>query len=325
MVFQKQHSASFQRTLLENSRENFPPSQKTERLQIARHIVQVIVLVALNARAFGIHPTSVIVPYLHPTGAPYSVAHGVFDAIELSLSHAVFPLAALGAALLTGVALGKVLCGWACPFGLAQDLIAMVPLQRLVIPASTVGYLRDVKWGVVGLSVLCCTLAASRRIDLAAAAFAEGVVDPPETHPLGVLSDSPFSVFSPAATLFVYVPWMALWNPTVIVTAGAIGWIKIFLLLAAGISAALVPRFFCRYICPVSALLDPFARFKLLRIRRAPELGRDEYNKIMTAVCPTGVTATSSTALSDFVDHPACIHCGRCLTASPLLTQELSF
>jgi polyferredoxin len=244
----------------------------------------------------------------------------------LSLSHTVFPLVALGVLLLTGALVGKVLCGWACPFGLVQDLLMHVPLgRRKELPASVAHHLRSAKWAVVALSLLGAMVAASRRTRYAADALANGVLDPPEVHPLGVLSDSPFSVFSPAATLFVYVPWLAMWNPAAVVAAGAVGWVKLFLLLATGVACTMIPRFFCRYLCPVAALLEPFMRFRFLRIRRSPKLSRDEYNKVMAAVCPTGVSAPPNVPLADYVDHPACIHCGRCLTATSRLTQELSF
>lgn len=35
-----------------------------------------------------------------------------------------------------------------------------------------------------------------------------------------VFSDSPFSVISPAGTLFAYLPWLALWNTNVLLSAG---------------------------------------------------------------------------------------------------------
>lgn len=59
-------------------------------------------------------------PYLHPTGAPFSVVHGAYDSLEYTISQAVFPVLVLGIIYLTGVLVGKVFCGWACPVGMIQ-------------------------------------------------------------------------------------------------------------------------------------------------------------------------------------------------------------
>jgi hypothetical protein len=40
--------------------------------------------------------------------------------------------------------------------------------------------------------------------------------------PHQVFSDSPFSVISPAGTLFAYLPWVALWNTNVLLSAGTV-------------------------------------------------------------------------------------------------------
>ena len=68
----------------------------------------------------GLRRLGIIVPYLHPTGGPYSVAHGAYDSLEYTISKAVFPVLVLGVIYLTGVLVGKVFCGWACPVGMLQ-------------------------------------------------------------------------------------------------------------------------------------------------------------------------------------------------------------
>jgi len=134
----------------------------------------------------------------------------------------------------------------------------------------------------------------------------------PDTDPVGVFSDSPFSVWSPSGTLFAYIPWMMLWNINVLAKSGVIAWLKLFALLAVLAPSVFVPRFFCRFICPLGAALEPLSKYKFLRLAKSHQLSREELNKGLSDVCPMGVQLTEET---DFIsDNSGCIHCGKCVT-----------
>jgi ferredoxin-type protein NapH len=47
----------------------------------------------------------------------------------------VIPFLAIGTLLLVGALVGSLFCGWACPFGLLQDLLGRVPLPKVTLPA----------------------------------------------------------------------------------------------------------------------------------------------------------------------------------------------
>ena len=55
----------------------------------------------------------------------------------------VFPFLAIGTLLLFGVLIGRLLCGWVCPFGLLQDLLFKIPGKKFALPewASSLKYL----------------------------------------------------------------------------------------------------------------------------------------------------------------------------------------
>lgn len=55
----------------------------------------------------------------------------------------LFPFMAVGLLVAVGAVFGSMVCGWACPFGLLQDLAAKVPTPKLDLPRWT-GHLRYV-------------------------------------------------------------------------------------------------------------------------------------------------------------------------------------
>ena len=142
----------------------------------------------------GFSSTSLVVPYLHSTQAPFSVVHGAFESLEYTISHGVFPFLVLGVIYLTAATVGKVYCGWACPIGAiqvkiiwlinqvknwwqknklidwwcglsfvflinhsfekTQDWLYLLPIQKQRLSAGTTSSLRDVKWAVVAFCLL---------------------------------------------------------------------------------------------------------------------------------------------------------------------------
>lgn len=281
------------------------------QLQLLRHIVQLVVFLFTNGKIIGLFSTVLLVPYLHSTQAPYSTVIGAYDAVEYNLAHGIFPLLALGVIYLTGVTVGRVFCGWACPMGMFQDFISYLPIKKQRIPTSTANSFRDVKWAVVAFSVIVSVLIGFRRNAL------EGDA---EEVSLGVFSDSPFSVISPSATLFTYIPWMILWKSNILGTIASLGWFKFAVFIGCVAPALYVPRFFCRFICPLGALLEPLSKYKYLRINKHSKLTKEELNKTLADICPMGVQIQNEE--SDFIDHPGCVHCGRCVTELPKQLEQ---
>jgi len=277
-------------------------------VQYLRHLVQIVAFAAINAKLFGFVGTQIIVPYVYPAQAPFATVAGAFESLEFTIARGVFPLLVLGVILLTGITVGRVFCGWACPMGLLQDVLIYVPVKKDVNWYNVVAWVKDLRWGVVAFSLIMAVLVGWRR-------GAEGEA------PLGFFSDAPFQVLSPAGTLFAYLPWMVLWKSNVLLSAGVWGWLKLVLLIAVLVPSVYIPRFFCRYICPMGAVLQPMAPFKFLRIRRAPGVSKEECNRILDDVCPMGVKVGDS---DSFVSDPNCIHCGNCPTAAPdVFSQQI--
>jgi len=279
-------------------------------LQYLRHFTQFLALLFSNGKLIGLASTGIIVPYLHVTQSPFSTVHGAYESLEYTIARGAYPLLVLGIIYLTAITVGRLFCGWACPFGLVQDVLSYLPFKKTKLSSSAVSQVKDLKYAVLGFSLISVLLIAWRR-------SASSV----QEDPMGVFSDSPFSVISPSGTLFAYIPWMMMWNTNVLANAGMVAWVKLGVLVLVFVPSMYVPRFFCRFLCPMGTLLEPLSSYKVLRIYRAPKASKEELNKVLSDVCPMGVQLDKEEYVSD---SPACIHCGKCVTESPsVLTQQI--
>jgi len=254
---------------------------------------------------FSLASTGFIVPYLHVTETPFSTVHGAYESLEYTIARGLIPVLVVGVILLTAITVGRLFCGWACPFGLFQDILSYLPFKKQRLTLNKVNQFKDLKWVVLTFSIFSAFVVAWRRLG--------------STHaeePIGVFSDSPFSVLSPSGTLFAYIPWMILWNPNVLASAGFFAWVKMAMLVAVIVPSIYIPRFFCRYVCPMGALLEPFSKYKALRLHWSTKLPREELNAVLDDVCPMGVQIAKDYS-SDYIDHPGCINCGKCITTEP--------
>jgi len=184
---------------------------------------------------------------------------------------------ALGLLIGTVVA-GGAFCGWVCPFGALQELLAAVRrwlrLPKLSIPARVDRWLRYGRYLVLA-GILYATISTAKLW------FAD--LDPYRT------------VFS--------LNW--LFEPNL-----AESWPAY---LAAGLvllGALVVPRLWCNYLCPLGGLISVAQRLSLLRVRRHREACID--CGLCTRVCPARLPVAKN------VDTTAdCIGCLECVEACP--------
>ena len=177
------------------------------------------------------------------------------------------------ALLLATALLGRVFCGWGCPLGTAIDAAGPLRRRRPVRP-----------WPGLKLWVLAALIAAA-----AAGANFAGWLDP-----LVLASRAVYLAFAPAGG----------WPPVVLAWA---------VVLAAVALAALAPRFWCRALCPLGAVLSLAARWTPYRRHiggSCVECGHCE------PVCPTGQSTGGHSP-------GECLGCRRCQAACP--RQSIAF
>jgi len=226
----------------------------------------------------GLGMTHLIFPGLHCYACPLAVTVCPIGLLQNLVIAGSIPFYLLGVLALYGLALGRGWCGWFCPFGTVNDLLAF---RR----AKFVRALSPLK-----ILVLVGTVVAAWR-----------------------LLDTWFCKLCPAASLTASLPYFALGlaQPTTPF------WIHMGTLGGTVLGMVLVSRFWCRYLCPMGALLSLFNRasFLGLRIRRE----KCTECKRCREACPMGIDPYLEGNSSN------CIKCGECVEACPHKALSLSF
>jgi ferredoxin-type protein NapH len=147
---------------------------------------------------------------------------------------------------------------------------------------------------------------------------------------LGAFAQGPFMAISPDGTLFGTIPYLIgraqdiFFGPTLVnvTTEMVYGWvqsisvhlaIRLVLLAVLFMGAFSIPWFWCRYLCPVGAMMGIFSRFSLLGMSRNPL--KCEKCPHCEKKCPTQVPILDL-PWEKFNDQE-CILCMECVDACP--------
>ena len=196
------------------------------------------------------------------------------------------PYLLIGVLLLAGIAVGSLVCGWACPFGFLQDLLGKVTPKKLAVPAW-LGHLRFVV--LIGFVFLLPALLGSLKIP-----FEDQLISICRLCPAGALEAGlPYSIQSAAAGH----GWL-------------MSWFKSAILLAFILSAILIHRAWCRVLCPLGGLLALFNRWSLFHLR---------FNREKCIECNLCRSRCSMGVKVDLKINAAnCIRCLECTTCGAI-------
>ncbi len=226
----------------------------------------------------GIGMTHLIFPGLHCYACPLAITVCPIGLMQNLIISGTVPFYFLGTVAAYGLLLGRGWCGWFCPFGTVNDLLSFRK-SRFVRALSP-----------LKLVVLLATGVAAWQ-----------------------LADTWFCKLCPAASLTASLPYLALGvaevNTPFLIHMGT--------LAAVGVGMILVARFWCRYLCPMGALLSLFNRASLFGLRmradRCTECG------LCARACPMGITPHHEINSGD------CVKCGACVSSCTSSALTIGF
>ncbi|MCL1963683.1 MAG: 4Fe-4S binding protein, partial [Firmicutes bacterium] len=197
-----------------------------------------------------------------------------------------------GLLLAFGVVFGRFVCGFLCPFGLAQELLHKIPSPKFKLRKV----FRYLKYAVLAIFVAALPLLATNFMGMGKPAFCEYIC--------------------PAGTLTGGIP-LLLANPAL---REALGWLfslksAILLLTIAG--SVLIYRFFCRTLCPLGAIYSLFNRVSLYQLRLTRE--RCVRCGACAKACKMEVEPFKQP------NAPECVRCGDCVNACPARALKAGF
>jgi len=243
------------------------------------------------------------------------------DAITLFLENGLFPWLPIGIMFVVGAILGRAMCGWICPVGFLQDVITSVKGRVDSVEKRAHLYWIRLKYVLVFLAFMI-----SGSLGLA---VYYGVGNDYRTS-LGPLADGLFVAITPDGTLFGSLPAILAGSWRFLGTAqssdlsignlsswfghiSALTWLNVVVLVGFVYAAWRIPRFWCRYVCPVGAIMAVTQKNSLLGMHRDP-IKCSECKECETA-CPMQIPILDLD-WKKFNDSE-CILCMACIDACP--------
>lgn len=271
---------------------------KTKIKEWPRHITQAGWALLTNANLKGFvtgkiytgNAKKVCVPGLNCYSCPGAVGSCPIGSLQAVLGSWNFKMAyyVVGILIFVGAILGRIVCGFLCPFGLIQDLLNKIPFPKKIKTFKGDKLLRRLKYVILLVFVILLPLFVTDVIGQGAPYFCK--------------------LICPAGTLEGGIP-LVLLNETM---RSAIGWLyawKNLILIITIIAAIIIYRPFCRYICPLGAIYSLFNKVSVYRYQV------DKHKCISCSKCADACKMAVNPL--ENANSLECIRCGRCKQACP--------
>lgn len=223
--------------------------------------------------------------------ATFSCPIGAMQAVNGSMNFS-FSFYVTGIILAFGIALGRLICGFLCPFGLIQELLHKIPSPKLKLPKWT----KYIKFVVLIVFVLILPVASTNYAGSGDPAFCKYIC--------------------PAGTLEGGLP-LLLAHEELQSVIGTLFFVKLSILIFVIGGSILVMRFFCKTLCPLGAIYGLLNKVSFVKMKCNTETcvscGLCEKN------CPMDVNPSKKP------NSMECIRCGKCISACPHNALKLGF
>ena len=219
------------------------------------------------------------VPALNCYACPLAVFACPIGTIQHFVAHGAYhiTLYTVGILGITGALVGRMACGWGCPFGLLQDLTFKIRSRKFSLP----GWLTYGKYAALAILVIIIPL---------------------------ITRQPWFCKLCPAGTLEAGIP-LVLTDADLRTQAGWLFAVKVVILLGFLIWMMSSKRPFCRFVCPLGAIWSPFNRVSSLRL--SVDLTTCTECDACREVCPVDI------CIYEDPDSSRCIRCMECIKVCP--------
>lgn len=200
----------------------------------------------VHGRIFEGATKYVCVPGLNCYSCPGAVGACPIGALQATITSKQFDIALYVFGILTvfGTLMGRLVCGFLCPFGLIQDLLFKIPFIKKLRRLPGEKFLRFLRYFFLTVFVILLPMVVVDMVGIGDPWFCKYVC--------------------PAGTLEGGIP-LVLLNEGLRAAVGFLYTWKLVILAAVIIMSIILFRPFCRYICPLGALYGIFNKFSFYR------------------------------------------------------------
>ena len=230
----------------------------------------------------------ICVPGLNCYSCPAAAASCPIGAVQAVIGSSKYHFAyyVVGFLLFIGVLLGRVVCGFLCPFGWFQELLHKIPTKKFSTKRFHI--LTHLKYGILLLFVIILPMTVVNEVGMGDPFFCKYLC------PQGVLEGA--------------IP-LSLANSGIRAALGKLFTWKFSILLSVIALSVLFYRPFCKWLCPLGAFYALFNRVSLFQMKV-------DKNKCVSCgkcarACKMDVDVTKTP------NHTECIRCGMCIRACP--------
>ena len=199
-----------------------------------------------------------------------------------------------GFLILLGVLLGRVICGFLCPFGWFQELLHKIPTKKL--STKKLKPLTYLKYVVLLVMVVLLPVLVTNQLGMGDPFFCKYLC------PQGVLEGA--------------IP-LSLTNAGIRAALGKLFTWKACILLAVIVGSVVFYRPFCKWLCPLGAFYALLNKVSLFQMRV------DTHKCVSCGACAKA--CKMDVDITKTPNHAECIRCGMCMKACPTDAIQYKF